>query len=185
MLFSALDKFKKSKNVTSGFTLIEILVVISIIAILTATAAVSYTNVQMKSRDGKRKSDIRAIQQALAVYYQDNGRYPPYDFVTPNELIDWCTYISNGSLQQVKNALESTYIKQMPKDPIYGGVPGDYFYKKTAKGHYQLGAVLENTNDPDISTFNFDAANVSDGSGGWNGCLNYLPSKYKYLVTDI
>ena len=168
------------KNFTGGFTLIEFLVVISIIAILTAVATVSYTNVQKKSRDGKRKSDLAAIQQALAVYYQDTGHYPPYDAGPPvNEHVDWCTTISNPTyIADVYNKLASatppTYIKQMPKDPIVGtaGGDGDYYYHKSAIGHYKLWAALENSNDPDISA-------SSDTCNG-----DYSPDTLNYLVTD-
>lgn len=176
------------KNFVGGFTLIELLVVISIIAILTAVVIVSYTNIQQKGRDGKRKADITLIQQGLELYFQNVGHYPPYDAGPPvNEYVGWCTIIntSNGGWKAdvYDKLVVPGYIKQIPKDPIYPGVAGDYFYKKTAKGHYQLGAVLENTNDPDISTFNFDAS-TAGGGGGWNGCANYLSSSYKYLVTD-
>src|SRR3990167_6962536 len=63
-------------KVKQGFTLIELLVVISIIAILVAAATASWTNAQQKSRDGKRKSDLKSIQQSLELYLQDNGTYP-------------------------------------------------------------------------------------------------------------
>src|SRR3989344_4746470 len=59
-----------------GFTLIELLVVITIIAILVGVAAASYTKAQQKARDGKRKSDLKAVQQALELYFQQYGRYP-------------------------------------------------------------------------------------------------------------
>lgn len=142
------------KSFVGGFTLIELLVVISIIAILTAVATVSYTNVQQKSRDGKRKSDLAAIQQALAVYYQDTGHYPPWDGAG-NEQIGWCTIINTSNVTwkaDVYDKLVPTFIKQMPKDPVNLGGTGDYFYVKTAKGHYQLWAALENSNDPDRIT---------------------------------
>jgi prepilin-type N-terminal cleavage/methylation domain-containing protein len=78
MLFSALKKFLKFKRASFGYTLIEILVVMSIIAILTAISIASYTNVQQRGRDGKRLADIKTIQQALERYYADNGHYPWY-----------------------------------------------------------------------------------------------------------
>ena len=63
----------KSKK---SFTLIELLVVISIIAILVAVAIVSYSNIQMKGRDAKRKANLATVQQALEQFYADNGAYP-------------------------------------------------------------------------------------------------------------
>lgn len=60
-----------------GFSLIELMVVISIIGILTAIGAVSFTTAQQKSRDAARKSDMRAVQNALEQYFTVNAsEYP-------------------------------------------------------------------------------------------------------------
>ena len=60
-----------------AFTLIELLVVIAIIGILTALAVVSLQNSRRSARDAKRLSDVKQIQIALELYYQDNSSYPP------------------------------------------------------------------------------------------------------------
>lgn len=56
-----------------GFTLLELLVVISIIAILIALGTVSYTAAQKKARDARREGDIRAWGSAMEQYYSDNA----------------------------------------------------------------------------------------------------------------
>jgi general secretion pathway protein G len=91
-----LTKNKKSKNLLSvicyllserkGFTLLELLVVISIIALLIAMGITSFTTVQKKARDSKRKSDVKEIQQALEQYYSVCG----YKYPTPTT-----TYYTN------------------------------------------------------------------------------------------
>lgn len=50
---------------SAGFTLVELLITIAIIAILTTVGAVSYGNVQMNARDSKRQAEIEAIAKAL------------------------------------------------------------------------------------------------------------------------
>ena len=63
-----------------GFSLLELLVVISIIAILVGLSAVSYSTAQKKARDARRRGDMRAIQAAYEQYYADpvnNSAYPP------------------------------------------------------------------------------------------------------------
>lgn len=60
----------------SGFTLVELMVVIVIIAILAAIAVVSYNSIQQRSRDSVRSTKLYAIASALEDYYQDNGEYP-------------------------------------------------------------------------------------------------------------
>ncbi len=59
-----------------GFTLIELLVVIAIIGLLSTLAVVALNNARMKSRDAKRVSDIKQIQTALELYYNDANAYP-------------------------------------------------------------------------------------------------------------
>ena len=60
----------------SGFTLIELLVVIAIIGLLSTLAVVALNNARLKSRDSKRVSDIKQIQTALELYYNDANAYP-------------------------------------------------------------------------------------------------------------
>jgi len=59
-----------------GFTLIELLVVIAIIGLLSTLAVVALNNARMKSRDAKRVSDIKQIQTALELHYNDDNKYP-------------------------------------------------------------------------------------------------------------
>jgi len=63
----------------TGFTLLEMLVVIGIIAILIGIGTVSYSTAQKKARDAKRKQDLNAIQNALEQYYSVCG----YQYPTP------------------------------------------------------------------------------------------------------
>lgn len=59
-----------------GFTLVELLIVISIIATLSVVGLVSYTNFTKSSRDAKRQSDLKLIQSALEEYHGDQLFYP-------------------------------------------------------------------------------------------------------------
>jgi len=59
-----------------GFTFIEILVTITIIAILVVIGVISYASVNKRSRDARRKSDIEQIRSALEMYKADFGYYP-------------------------------------------------------------------------------------------------------------
>ena len=59
-----------------GFTLIELLVVIAIIGLLSTLAVVALNNARQKSRDAKRVADVKQIQTALELFYNDCGGYP-------------------------------------------------------------------------------------------------------------
>jgi len=53
----------------SGFTLLEMLIVLGIIAVILSVLSVSFSTTQKKSRDAKRKGDLKSIQNALEQYY--------------------------------------------------------------------------------------------------------------------
>ena len=66
-------KLFKSKFNSKGFTLLEILVVISIIGILIALGASAYSVAQKKSRDARRQGDLKQMQNAFEQYYAASG----------------------------------------------------------------------------------------------------------------
>src|SRR5260221_10781429 len=66
------------KSAQKGFTLVELMVTISIIAILTTIGLVVYTGVQAGARDAKRKGDMDAFSSAYETNYDafnTTGRY--------------------------------------------------------------------------------------------------------------
>ena len=56
-----------------GFTLVELLVVIAIIGLLSTIAFISLNRARAKARDAKRVSDVRELQSALELYYNDQA----------------------------------------------------------------------------------------------------------------
>lgn len=63
----------KTTNNPYGFTLVELLVVVSIIAILTVIGITVFGNIQIKARDSRRKADIDAVSKALEAHYNDSA----------------------------------------------------------------------------------------------------------------
>ncbi len=63
-------------NKNRGFSLIELLVVIAIIGILSSIVVAGLTDARASSRDARRISDLKSIQLALSLYYNDNTQYP-------------------------------------------------------------------------------------------------------------
>lgn len=65
-----------------AFTLIEMLVVISLIGILAAIALISFGSVQKSARDTTRRSDLKQYQTAIESYANKlNGLFPEYNAV--------------------------------------------------------------------------------------------------------
>jgi len=59
----------------TGFTIVELLIVIVVIGILAAITIVAYNGVQSRARDNVRKQDLAQISKALKLYAVDNGDY--------------------------------------------------------------------------------------------------------------
>lgn len=66
----------KKPNLKRGFTLIELLVVMTIIAVISAAAIVNFRNAAKSARDGRRKTDLESVRQALVLYKVQTGCYP-------------------------------------------------------------------------------------------------------------
>lgn len=64
------------KQNKQGFTLIELLVVIAIIGLLSTLSILALNQARARARDAKRISDVKQIQTALELYYNDAGDYP-------------------------------------------------------------------------------------------------------------
>src|SRR5574341_329497 len=63
----------------NGFTLMELLIVMVLLGILVAMGLSSFRGSQTKSRDSRRKAELRQISLALEAYFNDKGRYPNDD----------------------------------------------------------------------------------------------------------
>ncbi len=60
----------------SGFTIVELVVTISVIAILAAVSLVTYSIVQRDARDSTRRANLLVLTNGLEKYYNKNGEYP-------------------------------------------------------------------------------------------------------------
>ncbi|RYF29662.1 MAG: prepilin-type N-terminal cleavage/methylation domain-containing protein [Chloroflexi bacterium] len=65
-----------TKNTRSGFTIVELLIVIVVIGILAAITIVAFNGIQQRGRDSQRVSDINVIKKSLELFHAQNGYYP-------------------------------------------------------------------------------------------------------------
>lgn len=61
---------------SKGFTVLELLVVITVIAILATIVIVSYSGIQERARDSERDSHVTQLKIAMEKYFADNSQYP-------------------------------------------------------------------------------------------------------------
>ena len=137
-----------------GFTLVELLIVITIIGILASIGLNTFTSAQMKSRDAKRKTQLKQLADAFEAYYNDKGGYPADDgsgslLACGIDAEDTCTW---GTSPMENTTTGTVYMVKLPQDPTLGLT---YFYDAGAPvaeliTSFQLYARLENTNDPGV-----------------------------------
>lgn len=128
-LFKTNSTIQQFNNLTirSGFTLIEILVTLTIITVLTSIGAVSINNTLDRGRDSKRKQDLATIKQAATLYFEENGHYPPNPATNTNT-----AFASDAGDNWIPD-LVPTYIKQLPKDPKQTSSTGQVAAATTTK----------------------------------------------------
>ena len=99
------------KQHQSGFTLIEVIVVVVILGILAAVVVPNVVNRTGQAQTVKAKQDIRALESALQMYRVDNFNYPNTD----QGLVALAEKPS--SQPEPKNWQPGGYVKKVPKDP--------------------------------------------------------------------
>lgn len=118
----------------SGFTLVELTIVIVVIAVIAAVVIVGYTNITTGARDSERKAELGDVMIALKRYREDNGGYPRCD-ATPGPNLTFA--LQSGTLEGCLGELVPTYLPSLPNDPTDNN--GQYQYRY-AVGYQKNGA---------------------------------------------
>lgn len=120
-----------------GFTLVEVLIVISIIGLLASIILVGLGGFRAKGRDTRRVADLRAVQAGLELYYTKFNEYP-----------------SDNNWDALSSALRSAGIgvNSVPRDPSgsQGGYDQYAYDTSSDRQSYILRARLEDGNAPQL-----------------------------------
>lgn len=163
------------------FTLVELIIVITILAILSVSAFLVVSQWIGKSRDSRRLSDLGTIQRALEVSLTKSNAYPVPDNsikILYNSTILWYQW------EFWDSAKSSTDIKTTPKDPLDNS---NYLYSvDVAAKKFQLWAFLEN-NSVSFLNKNVESADYSTRyiKTAWSTLWFILSPNNNPITTDI
>ena len=118
------------KKSVSGFTIVELLIVIVVIAILASISVVAYTGIRARADDSRRLSDANGIIKALTIYHAYNGSFPGHT--------------SGGSWEQSNTEASGQFMEYLANYGFPGGTPTDpantstryYRYYRYSAGSY-------------------------------------------------
>jgi prepilin-type N-terminal cleavage/methylation domain-containing protein len=120
--FQTMTNNQNTNNKQKGFTLIELIVTMTVVAVLTVMAMVSFGGTNKRARDGRRSSDLQKIAIALELSRQVGSTYPAAD--------------ANG---QAPLLISGQFLQKWPDDPkAYR-----YFYTRPTNYTYTLSAYME------------------------------------------
>ncbi len=154
----------------SGFTLIEMFIVIAVIGILVGLVFRGTAGVQSSARDTRRIGDLRNVQNYLELYFNKCGHYPGGAD---------CSLTAPTTWDQLVTALGSvTSSTNVPRDPVPSK---NYFYSVESTNYlgYLLGAQLEKDNKAlqgDVDTIptgwsSTTGADCTDASPNFGYCI--------------
>ena len=121
------------KRHQSGFSLVEILVVLAIIAILSSILYINVSQGSAQSRDAQRQADLRAVSNALELYKNKYGEYPQ----GCNAAGTWSGHALDyacSSGNQYIVGLAPEFISRLPQDPKLNGNNSGYVYATNVEG---------------------------------------------------
>lgn len=136
-IIAKINKFylKLAEN-NRGISLVELMVAISIIGATATIASAQIDDILPMARDAQRKANIRQVQTALNIYYDDHLEYPISVNNMPS-VSDW------SKIEKILEDPEAMYMPEVPQDPLN---TNDYVFKYWSDG--QKFKITYETEDP-------------------------------------
>lgn len=124
----------------SGFSLLELLIVLAVMGILAAIMVPSFSQISQRAKAQALSGTAHGIQLAIEGYRLDNGHYPTGNEVPASELVE--TLKASG------------YLHQAPKNPF----TGNPYTESDSSGQ------IKYTYDPDADTYHVTGYGVGNSS---------------------
>ena len=127
-------------NLRSGLSLVEMMVVISIIAVLSGVIYASFDDARKQARDKARMTALKELQLAVELYKAQNGTYPSScggssDFFGPGE--EMGDYYADCGDEYIQG-LVPDFIDELPQDPKSESDLGMGFYYRSDGSSYKI-----------------------------------------------
>jgi prepilin-type N-terminal cleavage/methylation domain-containing protein len=122
-----------------GFTLIEVMIVVSIIGMLVVVLSINALQSSQQSRDAKRQADLKTLQAAIELYRNKHGRYPAQATSTNPLAGGWSgqlgtNYAPDNGTGQYIVGLAPDFISVLPADKHLNGADSGYVYRTNSAG---------------------------------------------------
>lgn len=193
-IVSVLEKSRLARNISAGFTLVEMAVAITIVGIFLAGAGHMYTLYMKNKAMTQTQQAISNVTAALSAFKNVHGRYP-----CPAPLKELRTSVNYGHEVDCSGAPPAAAGATLPvnaaaflplsfSSPFYrGGVPIRYIWTSTTPVSAAFTAALANAT---LSGVGVDVATTSAGYTSWytgttgGGCLDWTSFGWRYLICE-
>ncbi|MGE3190553.1 MAG: type IV pilin protein [Vicinamibacterales bacterium] len=91
-----MERLRGRANAADGFTLIEVLVVVTLVVLLASVGMVQYANSVQRAREAVLKEDLFRMRDAIDQYHADKNKYP----------------------QSLQELVSEKYLREVPIDPM-------------------------------------------------------------------
>lgn len=114
MSLNALRSIKRINQRASGFTIVELLIVIVVIGILAAIVIVAFNGISARATFTKAQSELSSINKALAAYNTQKGAYPAT--AVPGTAV-WVYSCESGAANFIPELISEGVLKSIPQAP--------------------------------------------------------------------
>jgi len=189
----------------SGYTIIELLITITVIGVLVSIGIIAYSGIQMQAKNTQRQGDLELVQHLLKSYYMKNGEYPP---TTANPTSNWKAIdvrtddtCLNGSSQAdwVPNMTQALPQSSAQYGAGVDGVTGCYLYVSNGDQYvlsawnmistpqtetmYRRLGFREFQSESSTQFYTCNSNTVGGATGSYNIAQDYY--KHSYTISNI
>jgi prepilin-type N-terminal cleavage/methylation domain-containing protein len=173
------------KKYNLGFTLVELMVVVSVIGILSSIVYANFGSARAAARDDIRKSSLEEVRLALELYKAQYGRYPlscrgDNAWSGANHALYDCATVGKDSRVYIEG-LVPEFIAELPWDPNTGTNRG-YLYRTGTGGQSYKLLAINTVERKQVTSYEDQYARCPAQTIVGQGCPNPEPPAATYAV---